>query len=120
MIEIPYEQDAKAGQPMPSLDAEDTGIYQAIACLTSRYRLGQIDATQAQSDMAAIRNAYDRSQKRKAHEAEEQAYMDKHYQMAARFWSSCEWACDNFGKDQTIENAITMWKVIAGLLKKKD
>lgn len=104
-MQIPFEAQAKAGEPMPDgLSESEIAVYQSIACLAARYRLGRVSAEQSQREMAQIRKAYDHAQ-----------IVKRETKHMADFWSSLGAALMRYGTDRTLENADILWRSASGL-----
>lgn len=104
MQSFKYEQQAKRNEPMPDgLNFVEQLVYQSIALLTSRYRLGQLDAEQAKREMLQIKKQYEKNADR-----------DKYIEHCAQLWIDIELTACAFNKDETIENARQMRDVIYG------
>lgn len=103
-MEFKYEQQAKHNEPMPDgLNFVEQMTYQSIALLTSRYRIGQLDAEQAKREMLAIKKQYAQNADR-----------DKYIAHCAQLWIDIELSACAFNKDETIENARAMRDVVYG------
>lgn len=107
MLTIPFEAQAKAEEPMPDLSPPETYVYQSIAILAARYRLGRITAEQSRREMEIIRHNY-----------EQCIFYHRDTKYMAEFWRDIEWALDRYGKERTIENADILHDACLGLLKR--
>ena len=109
MTEFIYEQQAKAGDPMPDgLSLPEQWCYQAINQLTGRYRYGLISGDAAAREMALIKKEFSSMQ------AEV-----RYIHWCSNLWREVEGAAMRFNDNPTIENAFEMRKAIYGDVFKK-
>lgn len=104
-----YENEAKAGAPMPEgLTAAEQMYYQSLALLTARYRYGGISAEASVKEKRLLEREY-LNMKGK----------ERYISASVMLWMDVESAATAFAKEQTMENAYKMYEAIYGCVLKK-
>ncbi len=104
-----YENEAKAGAPMPDgLTMAEQMYYQSLALLSARFRFGNISAEDSIKEKKKLEQKF-LSMKAK----------ERYVSAGVMLWADVESAAIAFGKEQTIENAYKMHEAIYGCVLKK-
>ena len=99
-----YENEAKRNEPMPTgLTSSQQMCYQAMALMTMRYKLGELNAEQAIAEKRQIEREYT-----------EMSAREQYITHCSDLWANIETAAIEYNKTRTLEAADKMREVIYG------